>query len=105
METPKLVKTVWLHFVQFYPHAELAQLRKGVRETLDFDRFIMMHPDCVWSLLTSSNSFNVTSSYLLDAFVILYSDEGSNKCTKEEAIVFYWYDYVSECQGMYVIVI
>ena len=52
----------------------------------------MMHPDCVWSLLTSSNSFNVTSSYLLDAFVILYSDEGSNKRTKEEAIVFYWYE-------------
>ena len=28
-----------------------------------------------------------------------YSDNGSNKCSKEEAIIMYWYEYIEQCHG------
>lgn len=39
----------------------------------------------------------LTADYLCDAFVIQYSDNGSNNRTKEEAIIFMWYDYITDC--------
>ena len=50
-----------------------------------------------WGLLAASTAFNVTTDYLCDAFVIQYSDNGSNNRTKEEAIIFMWYDYITDC--------
>ena len=44
--------------------------------------------------------FDVTPKYLCDSFAVQYSDNGSNNRTKEEAIVFYWYEYVSECDNV-----
>ena len=41
--------------------------------------------------------FVVTPEYLCDSFVIEYSDNGSNKRTKEEAIIMYWYEYIEQC--------
>ena len=32
-----IVHTVWLHFGLFQPHAELAQLRNGLYQTLQFE--------------------------------------------------------------------
>lgn len=99
-DVTQLVATVWLHFVKFHPRAELDQLRKGLCETLDFKQIMALHSECVLKLLASSRSFDVTSSYVLDLFVVQYSHEGSNNRTKEEAIMLSWYDYVTECQGM-----
>lgn len=97
----QLVRTVWLHYVKFNPRVELEELRKGICETLALNTLISSYADCMWKLLVSSNTFNVTPSYLQDKFVIHYSPEGSNKRIEEEAIVFSWYDYVSECEGAY----
>jgi len=95
-----IIRSVWLHFVFFYPHAELEQLRKGFRETLQMELLICKYPDDVWWLLASSSAFNCTVEHLTDAFAITYSDNGSNDRTKEEAIVYYWYEYISECSGV-----
>lgn len=81
-EINELIKTLWLHYVKYSPQSELCQLRQSLCETLSFDTFMSMHPDSAWALLASSNSFDVTSAYLLDAFVIQYSDNGSNNRLK-----------------------
>ena len=98
----QLVETVWKHFVYFSPHAELVQMRSGFFETLQMDRLILLYPECVFKLLAASNCFDVTPSYLMDMFVIKYSDSGSNHRTKEEAVVMLWFDYISDCQGIIV---
>lgn len=58
---------------------------------------------CAWrgseGILAYSTLFNVTVVYLQDAFAIQYSDNGSNKRTQEEAIVFHWFEYISNCEG------
>lgn len=91
----KLVKTVWLHNVIFHPHSELQQLKKGIRDTLEMDFLIARYHDSMWGLLASSDTFDVTPDYLNDAFVVMYSDNGSNDRTKEEAIVYSWFEYIS----------
>ena len=93
----EVVRNVWLHFVLFHIHAELEQLRNGLRDTLQFELLIISYPSEVWGLFASSDAFNVTSNYLCDSFVIHYSPSGSNNCTKEETIVFYWNQYVFDC--------
>lgn len=37
--------------------------------------------------------------FFLDSFAIIYSPQGSNKRTKEEAIILNWNKYVAECTG------
>ena len=98
----QLVRTVLLHYVKFRPCVELEELRRGIRETLLFDSLILTHADCVWKLLVSSKLYNVTPSYLQDAFVIHYSVEGSNNRIDEEADVLS-YDYIYECEGKSVV--
>ena len=95
-----LVRSIWLHFVLFQPHAELEQLRKGLYQTLRFELLVCSHPNEVWGVLAASTVFDVTPKYLCDSFAVQYSDNGSNNRTKEEAIVFYWYEYVSECDNV-----
>lgn len=85
----EIVRAVWLHFVLFHPHAELEQLRKGFRKTLQLELLICWHSDDVWWLLVSSPAFDVSVEDLTDHFAIAYSDPGSNNHTKEEAIVFF----------------
>ena len=89
--------------VKFRTCVELEELRRGIRETLLFESLILTHADCVWKLLVSSKLYNVTPSYLQDAFVIHYSVEGSNNRIYEEAVVLSWYDYIYECEGKYVV--
>ena len=60
---------------------------------------VSRYSDDVWWLLASSSAFNVGVEHLSDAFAVTYSDNGSNNRTKEEAIVYFWYEYISECSG------
>ena len=83
-DVTQLVATVWLHFVKFHPHTELDQLRKGLCETLDFNSLIILHSNCILKLLSSSTSFDVTSSFILDLFTIQYSHQGSNDRTDDD---------------------
>ena len=92
-----LVRSVWLHFVLSHPHPELQQLQKCLNQTLQFNILVCMHPKEVWGVLAASTVFDVTPQYLCDEVAVQYSDNGSNKRTKEEAIIFFWYEYVSEC--------
>ena len=95
----KILKVVWLHYVYFVPHAELQQLRKGFRETLQLETLIYLHPEEMHSFLVASSNYDVTSDYLLDSFAIQYSEAGSNKRTVEESVILSWTDYISDCEG------
>ena len=71
----------------FLLHVELEQLQKGLCETLQFEMVAVLHPSELRSFLAASVAFDITPDFLLDSFVIYYSDEGSNKCTVEEAVM------------------
>ena len=95
----RIVKAIWLHYIFFLPLAELQQLRKGFRETLQMELLIIRYPEYVYSFLVPSPNFEVTAAFFLDCFAINYSPQGSNNRTKEEAIILNWNEYVSECTG------
>ena len=99
-DVDQLIKCVWLHFVKFQPHVELEQLRRGLRNTLGMDALLTTHPECVWGMLVASDMFEITPDYLIESFVIIYSENGSNNRTKEEAVVFLLFDYISDCKGI-----
>ena len=103
-DSEKLIKALWLHYTFFLPHAELEQLHRGLRDTLQLDALICNYPCEIRSLLVASPNFNVTPDYLLDAFSIEYSEQGNNKRTAEEAIILYWTEYVMESAGEYLCV-
>ena len=48
----------------------------------------------------ASDAFEITPDYLIESFVIIYSENGSNNRTKEEAVVFLLFDYISDCKGI-----
>ncbi len=60
---------------------------------------ITRYRDEMWGLFASSSTFDVTPDYLIDGFIVVYSDNGSNDRTKEESIVYSWSEYISECKG------
>ena len=94
-----MVRSVWLHFVLFQPHAELEQLREGLRKTLLFEHLVCNYSKEIWELLASSDAFNVTPQFLCDSFVIQYSANGSNNRTREEAVVYMWFEYITDSSG------
>ena len=95
----EILKTVWLHFVYFLPLAELQQLRKGLRETLQLEILMVQYPDDMHSLLATSTAFDVDGGDLLDSFVVNYSEQGSNKRKSEEAIYLMWSNYLMDRSG------
>ena len=95
-----LIHAIWLHHVLFHPYAELEQLRKGLRETLQIELLVCLHAKELVGVLAASTAFDVTVEYLQGAFLVNYkSDPGANERTKEEAIVYNWYEYISDCKG------
>ena len=83
----------------FQPHAELEQLREGLRSTLQFEHLVRNYNKEIWGLLASSDAFNVTPQFLCDSFVIQYSANGSNNRTREEAVVYMWFEYITDSSG------
>lgn len=57
------------------------------------------YPSMLRGLLVGSSDFEVTAEFLLDSMVIIYSSEGSNKRTAEEAIILNWNEYATESNG------
>ena len=100
----EFINAVWLHYVFFQPHAELEQLRKGFRETLQVEIIACVHGKCLHSVLAATPAFDPTSKHLLDELAVNYAPERSNMRMQEEAIMLYWSDYICECesQGMYI---
>ena len=82
------------------PHAELVQLSKGIRETLQLEMIISTHPKEVYGFLVALSSFDVTADFLI---VIHCSEQGHNKRTYKESIMLEWCDYVMECAGVYLV--
>ena len=91
-----MVHSTWLHFVLFQPHAELEQLQEGLWSMLQVEQLMHNCNKEMWALLASSGAFNVTPQFLYDSFVIQYSDNGSNNRTHEEAMVYMWFEYITD---------
>lgn len=92
-----MIRSIWIHHVLFHPHTELDQLRKGINQTLNFELLAVIHPQEAWVLFAASTVFIATPQHLCDSFVVNYFDNGSNRRTKEEAIIMFWYEYITEC--------
>ena len=81
------IYAIWVYYVFFHPHAELHQLRKGFKETLQMELLLLTHGKHVHNLLAISHAFDPTPTFLIDGVVIHYSLEGSNNRTKR--LLFY----------------
>ena len=86
----QIIKSVWLHYIYFLPNVELQQLRRGIHDTLQLGLLVCSNSSTLLSLLMASSAFEVSSDYLLDSFIIKYSEQGSNRRTVEEAIIVNW---------------
>lgn len=98
----EFINAIWLHYVFFSPHAELIQLRKGFRETLEVEFLACIHGKHLRSMLVPTCAFNPTLKLLVDEIAVNYSPDRSNNRTAEEAIMLHWSDYICEreVQGM-----
>ena len=83
------IKAIWLHYTYFLPHAELQQLQKGFRETLQMELLVCLYPDEMMSRLPS---FTITLMFSIP-----------NKApTAEEAVMLNWAEYINDCaSGIY----
>ena len=96
----KFIHSVWLHHVICLPHSELEQLRVGFNETLQVQTLVdILYGNEIRYLLVYSNIFYVTAEFVQDSFAIDYSDNGTNSRTKEEAIILFWLEYISNCKS------
>ena len=68
----------------------LALSQKGLNQTLQFDILMCMHPNEVWGVLAASTVFDITPQYICDEVAVQYSDNGSNKRTKEEFFFIFY---------------
>ena len=98
-EKENIIRTIWLHYVFFRPHCELEQLCKGFRETLQVELLVCLHPEKIHGVLATSTSYEITPEFFLEEFAIHYSDAGCNNCTKEEAVILHWSEFVTDCKG------
>lgn len=103
-----------------HPHNCRCQIERSLLEQfgcISFSFFLMLNlhnsrKDCVtlicnypkevYSLLVPSSDFDVTANFLIDEFVVLYSEAGHNNRTKEESVYLSWCKYIMECSGKYI---
>ena len=72
-----IIKTVWLHYVFLSVSNELAALKNGLEETLEFHTIMSLHSRQIWNLLVPLQ-MKLTAAYFHDLFTIEYSLPGSN---------------------------
>lgn len=95
----EFINAIWLHYIFFLPHAELVQLRKGFRQTLQVEQLVCLHGEIIRSMLVPTCAFNPTPK-LLVGVTVTYSPESSNFRTTEEAIMLNWSDYICDCKKL-----
>ena len=62
--------------------------------------FIYLHPHhAFFTFLVTSSDFEATAKFLLDSFVILYSEYRSNNHIIEESVILNWNDYLADSKG------
>ena len=71
----EFIRAIWLHHIFFSVHAELEQLRKGLRNTLQVELLACIHGEHLHSLLTSTRAFDLTSENLVDELVIIKQED------------------------------
>ena len=94
----EFIQAIWLHHVFFLPHAELKQLRKGFRETLQVEILACTDGELLHAVFASTQAFEPAARHLIDQIIVSYSHEGTNNRTQEESIMLNWSEYVTECE-------
>ena len=57
----EVLEAVWKRVTHFASHAELTQLREGLRGVLQFGTLMDVHPAAVFTLLSTANVASVTA--------------------------------------------
>ncbi len=71
-----MLHCIWLHYVFFAVHAELDQLIKGIRETLQMELPICTYPEEVYLLLVpSSHILKLRNSFFGVKWCTLIQDQ------------------------------
>ncbi len=65
---------------------------------------VALYPKKIFSLLVPSSTYVMTADKLAESFDVSYSESGSNDRTKEETVVYLWFEYLQEAQGLYLII-
>ena len=68
----EFINAIWLHYIFFSLHAELVQLRKGFRETLQVEMLACLHGKHIRNMLVPTRAFNPTPKLLVDEIVVNY---------------------------------
>ena len=82
----------------------MEQLKNGLKDTLQFELMLTLYATETWSLFAGTNAYDVSVDFLLDPFVIQFSDQGSKNRVLEENIVYMWSQYVTECAYWYIVI-
>ncbi len=92
-----LIRSVWLYYVFFHPHAALEQLRAGFTQTLQMELITTCYAEQLRDILVTSDAFNPNEVDLIDEVIIKYSDSGSNDRRREEDIILFWTEFITSC--------
>ena len=95
----QLISAVWRHFSVYGIHAELMQMRDGLMSTLNFRQLLEDHPRAIRKLLAAEEAVPLTSDHLLDIFIPVYSEVGSNTRRTEEQLMKHFCTLLEEIEN------
>ena len=96
-EKEKVVNAMCLHYSVLTSLAEMEQLRRGLA-VQNFNILMESHPQAIRKAFEPSE-IQVTSDFLQDFFVPVFSAQGSNKRGIEEALIMSWIHYLQSIEG------
>ena len=96
-EKEKVVNAMCLHYSVLTSLAEMEQLRRGLA-IQKFNSLMESHPQAIRKAFEPSE-IEVTSDFLQDLFVPVFSAQGSNKRGTEEALIMTWIRYLQSLEG------
>ena len=94
----KIVNAMCLHYSVLVTLAELEQLRRGLT-IQKFNMLMGSHPQAVRKAFELSQT-KITSDFLQDLVVPMFSPQGSNKRAVEEALIMTWIRYLQHLEAL-----
>ena len=85
--------------------AELDQILCGLSEAHSILQLVRMNAPNMRSLFVHQTHPPFTADNVYDLLEAKFSDPGSNRREKEEAVMIFWYDLLKIIEGMYITVL
>ena len=97
-EKHKIVEAMCLHYSVLASLAELEQLRRGL-SVQKFNSLMESSPQLIQKAFVPPDT-KISSDFLEDLYVPIFSPKGSNKRVIEEALIMTWITYLQylECE-------